>query len=97
MPLRRSEEKLAKVTMFLFERDIARLKEAYTSRYTTYIRKLVRAHLNKRDATLAAAGESLSSEIVLGPAPAKAEEPEEILSEDDDIEVVDIGEDALDD
>jgi hypothetical protein len=76
MPLRRSAEKLQKITLFLFERDVQRLKEIYTKKHTTYIRMLVRAHLTKRDAEIAAQGEALSDEIEL----------------DDEVEVVDIGE-----
>lgn len=65
MTLRKSVEPLTKVTLNLFASDVERLNELYTRRYTTYIRHLVRAHLTRSDATLAAAGSALSSEIDL--------------------------------
>jgi len=65
MALRKSEEPLTKVTLNLFARDVERLNELYTRRYTTYIRHLVRAHLTRSDAALAATGAKLASEIDL--------------------------------
>lgn len=65
MTIRKASEPLTKVTLNLFTRDVERLNEVYTKRYTTYIRQLVRAHLTRHDAALAAQGASLSTEIDL--------------------------------
>lgn len=65
MALRKSIEPLTKVTLNLFASDVERLNELYTRKYTTYIRFLVRAHLTRSDANLAAQGAALASEIDL--------------------------------
>lgn len=63
--IRKSEEPLKKVTLNLFAKDIERLQQLYPQKHSTYLRKLLRAHLTRVEQNIAEGGTSLASEITL--------------------------------
>ena len=63
MPLLVSPEPLIKVTLNLFKADVDRLRELQPRNHTTYLRNLLRAHLNRLTIALERSGGDLSGEI----------------------------------
>lgn len=63
MPAKRSQEPLTKITLNIFTSDYDRLHYLYNDNFSRFIRHLIRAHLTRTDAAIAAEGEKLVNEI----------------------------------
>ena len=65
MTIRKEIEPLIRINLNLFRADYDRLKEMYPNNYSTYLRKLLRNHLNKitEQADAAAAELDINLEI----------------------------------
>lgn len=64
MTLRSESEPLKAVLVRLFASDVARLKEMYPSRHTTFLRYLLRNHLLRMDASITKSLDDLEEEEV---------------------------------
>ncbi len=63
MTVRRAQEPLLRVNLNLFESDYIRLKQMYPNNYSTYLRSLLRNHLNKISEQAAAASDELDIDV----------------------------------
>lgn len=65
MALRNAAEPLIRVNLNLYEADYRRLQQMYPNNFTTFLRQLLRNHLDKISSQAAAAADILSEEINL--------------------------------